>query len=51
MHSCLGLNLARLEAQVWLDYLLDVMPQWNVADVDWGTNWTLRGPTHLYLSA
>jgi cytochrome P450 len=49
MHSCLGLNLARLEVQVLLDRLFDRLPDWDVTDVDWGTGWALRGPTRLGL--
>jgi cytochrome P450 len=51
MHSCIGLNLARLEAQIWLDHILDVMPDWRVDALDWGTNWILRGPVTLHLRA
>jgi cytochrome P450 len=48
VHSCLGLNLARLEAQIWLDRLLDELPEWKIAGpISWGTNWVLRGPLHL----
>jgi cytochrome P450 len=47
MHSCLGLNLARLEVQIWLERLLDELPAWDVIDIDWGVAWTLRGPTQL----
>lgn len=49
MHSCLGLNLARLEVQVLLDRILDELPDWEVANVDWGSGWALRGPTRLVL--
>ena len=51
MHSCLGLNLARLEVQIWLQRLLEELPAWNVESVDWGTNWVLRGPAALHISA
>jgi hypothetical protein len=34
---------------VLLDRLLDELPDWQVADVDWGTGWALRGPTRLEL--
>jgi cytochrome P450 len=45
MHVCLGLNLARLEAQIWLDRLLDRLPDWTLAGpVDYGRNFMIRGP-------
>ena len=45
MHSCLGLNLARLEMEVWLNRLLDRLPNYELAGtVDYGTNFILRGP-------
>jgi cytochrome P450 len=51
LHGCLGLNLARLEVQIWLDRLLDELPDWEVCDIDWGTEWTLRGPVRIDLAA
>ncbi len=46
LHLCIGLNLARLEAQIWLDRLLDRLPRWRVADtISYGVNFVLRGPT------
>lgn len=51
LHSCLGLNLARLELQIWLQRLLEELPDWTLADIDWGTEWTLRGPVRLDLTA
>ena len=52
LHSCLGLNLARLEVQILLDRLLDELPAWEIdGDVEWGTNWVLRGPLRLPLRA
>ncbi|TWG98567.1 cytochrome P450 [Nocardioides sp. J9] len=50
MHSCLGLNLARLEVHIWLDLLLDKLPEWGIESVDWGSNWVLRGPIRLDVS-
>jgi cytochrome P450 len=47
MHVCLGISLARLEAQIWLDALLDELPEWEATNVDWGTNWAVRGPIRL----
>jgi cytochrome P450 len=50
LHSCIGLNLARLEVQVWLDRLLDLLPEFTLAeDVDYGPNFQLRGPTAVLL--
>lgn len=51
LHSCLGLNLARLEVQIWLDRLLDELPEWEVGEIDWGTEWTLRGPVRIEVEA
>jgi cytochrome P450 len=51
LHSCIGLNLARLEVQVWLDRLLDLLPDFEVArEVDYGPNFQLRGPAAVYLA-
>ncbi|MCW2542256.1 MAG: cytochrome [Frankiales bacterium] len=45
MHVCLGLNLARLEAHIWLDQLLDKLPEYELAEtIDYGRNFVLRGP-------
>ncbi|MCX2931544.1 cytochrome P450 [Mycobacterium sp. CVI_P3] len=52
LHSCLGMNLARLEAQIFLEQLLDALPDWQVqAPVDFGTNYAVRGPTAVRVSA
>jgi cytochrome P450 len=52
MHSCIGLNLARLEAQVWLDRFLDELPEYELArDVDYGSNFQLRGPSAVHIAA
>jgi cytochrome P450 len=51
-HSCLGLNLARLETEMLLSKLLDEVPDWNIEQpVDYGTNFMVRGPSHLSMSA
>jgi cytochrome P450 len=47
IHTCLGLHLARLETQVWLGRLLDLLPNWSVTKVDWGRSWVAHGPTSL----
>jgi cytochrome P450 len=52
LHSCIGLNLARLEVQVWLDRLLDLLPEFEVAqEVDYGPNFQLRGPFAVHIAA
>jgi cytochrome P450 len=46
IHSCLGINLARLEARVWLDRVLDRLPRYELAveEIDYGPNYVVRGP-------
>ena len=52
LHSCIGLNLARLEVQVWLDRLLDLLPDFHVTEeVDYGPNFQLRGPFAVFMAA
>lgn len=35
VHNCLGMNLARLECEVYLNQLFDLLPEWELAgDVD-----------------
>jgi cytochrome P450 len=52
MHVCLGLNLARLETQVWLDRLLDLLPDFEIAGpIDYGQSFLLRGPLAVPLAA
>ena len=47
-HICLGLNLARLEMIVWLNRLLDEVPDWEVVgEVDFANNFWVRGPKSL----
>lgn len=51
MHSCLGLNLAHLEAQVWLERLLVELPEYEMAGfVDYGTNFLNHKPISVSLS-
>jgi cytochrome P450 len=50
LHRCLGITLARIEAAVWLDRLLDRLPAWELAeDIDYGINFVLRGPVAVPL--
>lgn len=49
IHSCLGVQLARLEGRIWLDRVLDRMPDWELAtdDIDYGINILSRGPKNV----
>lgn len=47
-HSCLGMNLARLEAQIFLEEIMAVLPDWHVdTPVDYGSNYAVRGPSSV----
>ena len=51
-HACLGLNLARLEAQIWLERLLEELPDWELTEPPaFGTNFWVRGPRKVMLAA
>lgn len=51
LHSCLGMNLARLEAQIFLEELIEVLPDWDVdTPVDYGSNYAVRGPSTVRVS-
>jgi cytochrome P450 len=51
-HACLGLNLARLETTIWLNRLLDELPEWDLAEApDYETNFWVRGPKSAVLAA
>jgi cytochrome P450 len=49
-HTCMGLNLARLEIATVLNTLLDAIPDWEVHDVDFGLGPMIRGPIEIPLS-
>lgn len=50
LHSCLGLNLARLETEVLVNKLLDEVPDWGVTNVVWGSNPMVRGASHITMN-
>jgi cytochrome P450 len=40
------MNLARLEAQIFLEEIMQVLPDWHVdTPVDYGSNYAVRGPS------
>ncbi|MBU9764536.1 cytochrome P450 [Mycobacterium sp. TNTM28] len=52
LHSCLGMNLARLEAQIFLEELIETVGDWQLAGpLDYGTNYTVRGPRQVLVAA
>ncbi len=52
MHVCLGLNLSRLELQVWLDQILDKLPDYELAGtIEYPRGLGLRGPRAVPLAA
>jgi cytochrome P450 len=43
-HVCLGIHIARMEMSIWLNRLLEKLPEYEFAgDVEFGTDFTLRG--------
>ena len=45
------MNLARLEAWIFAEELLAALPDWHVeTPVDYGTNYTVRGPRRIDMS-
>jgi len=52
LHSCLGMNLARLQAQIFVEDLIDTVGDWQLAGpLDHGTNYTVRGPCRVLIAA
>jgi cytochrome P450 len=49
IHSCIGVQLARLEGRIWLNKVLDRMPDWEIAsdEIDYGINILSRGPSSV----
>lgn len=50
-HNCLGINIARQEAIAFLSVLLEVLPEFQVAEADYGDTWALWGPRRLEIIA
>ena len=52
LHSCLGLNLSRLELECFLNRLLDEIPGWDLAEPpDYGMSFPVRGPERVVVRA
>ena len=51
IHLCLGLSLARLEAKVAINALLQRYPNMTLTPqtIDWSSNQFVRGMAHLYV--
>ncbi|MFD5458252.1 cytochrome P450 [Streptomyces olivaceus] len=51
-HICLGIHMARMEMRIWLNRLLDKLPDFEIAgEVDFGPDFTLRGLRGIQISA
>jgi cytochrome P450 len=51
LHSCLGINLGRLEAAIAVNRVLDVAPEWEIAaDLDYGDSFNIRSPKAVEIS-
>jgi cytochrome P450 len=50
-HSCMGINLARLETEIFINKLLDAIPDYQLVaePVDYGRSINIRGPASLRL--
>jgi cytochrome P450 len=50
MHTCLGLNLTRLEMEIFLDYLMTELPDWELAEPPtYGRSFPIRGPEQVII--
>lgn len=49
-HHCLGISIARQEAISFVRALLQGLPGWRIAAIDYGPSWALRGPVRLELA-
>lgn len=47
MHQCIGMNLARVEAQALIGRLITAAPELEVAEVEYGDETVVRGPQRL----
>jgi cytochrome P450 len=47
LHQCIGMNLARAEAQALIGRLITAAPELEVAEVQYGDDTVVRGPQYL----
>jgi cytochrome P450 len=47
MHKCIGINLARVEAQAFLGRFFAMMPEFEIVEVQHGDESVVRGPEKL----
>jgi cytochrome P450 len=47
MHHCLGKNVAKVETLCLVEALLDLLPDIEIVDCDYGSSWALWGPVSL----
>ena len=51
IHQCLGMNIARQEAVVFIGRMFDLLPDLDIADCRYGPTWSLWGPQALVVKA
>jgi cytochrome P450 len=49
-HTCMGKDLARLEAIGYFNRYFDLVPDYRLTEVDYGISFPLRGPQRLLIS-
>jgi cytochrome P450 len=47
IHQCLGMNIARKEANIFIGRMLDMLPDLTIAQCTYEPAWSLRGPQEL----
>jgi cytochrome P450 len=50
-HVCLGMNLARLESNLFFTRFFEKIPEFTVREIDYGENWLVWGPRMLKISS
>jgi cytochrome P450 len=53
MHNCIGINLARHEIRIFLERILDAIPEYELAtdEIDYGRHFMARGPLAVPIAA